>query len=804
MDATKHTSTIAHDSSIPNTAAGHVQNIKPAASAAGQMDMGRHTPPATSHGVPALSRCLHRIKKMVPLDERGIWLLNHLLSQTKPEDQEELCWSVQEKLRKRKAALFRSKDRLKLECDRRCVFTKAANEIRTASAMTAEINRCNVLATIVKDHNHATRRSDHKRHHKERRGPKSVATSGTAFSPSTGKDRGEMGSSKSREGPRGRKGPRAPEGSNGRGPRQGKQKWEEKRDPREGILVPLSAPPPPLVLSTKMATAPTSGKIVATSSTAYEAATAAAVGASPKQNRGPENRHGGASHLPSSFENTQSPIVLDSQGQGPSATVAAGVSVNSGKRAGRQQHPRSMGKVRRFGLPPLDERYGKSVVENWVQSPVALRLERPRCKSVDVAHLDQRAFKEYMEGIVRAGAAATQHRGQKRRTREEQSMMGGEEWNSSDMETKPILFQQQRTEMGRSTQFISDPLVEAEDSGGVRRGLPPTLSTALVSPHLGRASSIDENLGIRTSSVVESPLADSNRQDDVDTHDYLIGVRVNGSQAVPASTATPISRAVVSADEALASEALGFRSKGARKVFKQTQRLLEALRTPAESCQVDPRTGARRGCGGGKVGGHSNIVVHHHQNDLRCGPAVAAMGGDKVKRMWRAPRGDRPARLAEAFRCIAAPHTVHIESEIILHESLARRGGGRDGDGGGSGGGSGSGWDDFVFAWECLADGVLAGRALSSHWERAHHDHGGANSAVARSQRAADDLLSDGLMRALLSTRCYRPPGLDQLFVEWLDELLEVVRTYLRRACARVPSQHGLTAGLEWFEEVRV
>lgn len=38
---------------------------------------------------------------------------------------------------------------------------------------------------------------------------------------------------------------------------------------------------------------------------------------------------------------------------------------------------------------------------------------------------------------------------------------------------------------------------------------------------------------------------------------------------------------------------------------------------------------------------------------------------------------------------------------------------------------------------------------------------------------------------------------------KWLDELLEVVRAHVRRACSRVSIQHGLTAGLGWFKEVR-
>ncbi|CAM9140345.1 unnamed protein product [Hapterophycus canaliculatus] len=821
---------------------GHAQNSKPVATTTENGEIGRHTPFATPHAVPRLSRCLRRIKKMVPLDERGIWLLNHLLSQTDPEDQEELCRSVQEKLRKRKATLIRSKDRLKLECDRRCVFTKAANEIRTASAMIAEINRCNVLATIVKDHNHATRRSGQKRRLKQLRGRMNSAA--TAVPPSTATHaHGESGSSKSY--PEERNGSRARGESKEHRARQEKQSSKDTRGPRNEILVPLAVPPPPLLLSTKMAKAPTSGRMVSTSfDPASKADVAGAASASAHNDASCDRRAGnkssapqneGVSHLPSSFEGVRSQIPLGSQGRGTSALLGAGLSIARRKRAGWHQNPRSMGGGRRFGLPPLDERYGESVVDSWVQSPVALRLERPRCKSVDVAHLDQQAHQEYIEGIFRAGAAAAQRRGQKRRDGEEQGVMGEEAYNSSDLGSKSIATRQRRTKAGRSTRLISDPIEEeAGDSGDGGRALPPISSIPPSLPHLGGPGT----------GVFALASCDTEPTTGGMAHDGGGPVVSDRSPDFPPWKTSCVSRADdgssqrVNVDEKLKSEALGFRSDGARKVFKQTQRLLEALRTPAGSCQVDPRTGARRGCGGGNVGGHSSIVVHHHQNNLHHGPG-AGIGGDKAKgggvggggkgngngngidtsstsagaaflnhlpesdtAMWRVPRGDRPARLAEVFRCIAAPHIVRIECEIILHNSLTRPGGGRDGDGGTSGGGSCT-WDDFVFAWECLADGILAGRALSGYWEHAHHDHGGANSALARSQRAADDLLSDGLMRALLSTRCYRPPGLDQLFVEWLDELLEVVRAYARRACSRVPSQHGLTAGLEWFEEVR-
>lgn len=46
---------------------------------------GRFRSPSSSRPAVTLSRCLRRIKKMAPLDERGMWLLNNLLSQVEIE-----------------------------------------------------------------------------------------------------------------------------------------------------------------------------------------------------------------------------------------------------------------------------------------------------------------------------------------------------------------------------------------------------------------------------------------------------------------------------------------------------------------------------------------------------------------------------------------------------------------------------------------------------------------------------------------------------------------------------------------------
>lgn len=53
-----------------------------------------------------------------------------------------------------------------------------------------------------------------------------------------------------------------------------------------------------------------------------------------------------------------------------------------------------------------------------------------------------------------------------------------------------------------------------------------------------------------------------------------------------------------------------------------------------------------------------------------------------------------------------------------------------------------------------------------------------------------------------LNAACCQPLRQMPRTQKWLDELLEVIRVHVRRACARVPLQHGLTAGLGWFKEV--
>ncbi|CAM9989363.1 unnamed protein product [Pylaiella littoralis] len=806
----------------------HVELAGLAAPAAG----GRASPAAAAskNAASKLSPYLRRIKRMAPQDGRGMWLLNNLLSQTRAEDQEDLCRSIQDKLSKRKEALARSNDHLKLECERRCVFTEAANKIRAASLMTAESNRGNILTSFIKDHHNARRRSDQKRHQKQQQQHRgrtnSLVTAGVVpvpTSPSSARRR-EKGFSKETPGP--------------------KEKGIPRTHSRESeLLRPQPFPP-----SAKIMKAPTSDVIAVAAShvqdrvgagdgdfNADPAVTAAVAAVAPhsvsrKRRRkaqympSPGQEHGDVSNFASSPRGSPPPPPrpLNAEAEAALSTSAKPPVLHAGGKNVWGHHVQgSMSRgLKPLGLPPLEARYGVSVKDGWVPSPVALRLARPRCKSVDIAHLDQPSYKEYMNGVLQGRGVAARQRRQElaqamRKCFKEQGVMidSAGDGHGSDLGAKSTISVkgEGKTAAGRCFGGSFD----CHGSSGTNSGLDPVASAPISRTQLREPGS--GVFRLTNCDFEEPPRTGANgggREGPGKLHPKPLPNNSGSS-----STAT--------ADEMLASEELGFRSKGARKVFKQTQRLLEALRTPASSCKVTS-TGSRRRCGGANIGGHSSVVIHHHHHSLRHGPAAraaarehkrirrggnsrsgdgsndsGAIGSDIHAEMWRIPQGNRPARLAEVFRCVAPPHTVSIECELILHDSLRRIGGERDEAGGAGDGGGGGTWDDLVHAWEYLGDGILAGRALSAHWAEVHRDGGDAKSVAARLESVTEGFLSEGLMRALLSTKCYRPPGPDQLLVEWLDELLEAVRAHVQRGCARMPVQHGLTAGLEWFKEVR-
>lgn len=188
----------------------------------------------------------------------------------------------------------------------------------------------------------------------------------------------------------------------------------------------------------------------------------------------------------------------------------------------------------------------------------------------------------------------------------------------------------------------------------------------------------------------------------------------HGSTRAPALDGRASSKTLPAADT-LTSTALTFRSGDARKVFKQTERLLESLRTPARSSSIGRMDHGGVGRDGlGKDGRPSAVVVRYQPAGER-GMFVGDRDPDRlgVAETWRGTNkpGDRLARLAEVFRCVAPPHTVRIECVLHLHDAMgmAERGGG-DRDAGGRGGGGGrvaaaggdrgGMWDDFVLAWE--------------------------------------------------------------------------------------------------------
>ncbi|CAM9686393.1 unnamed protein product [Ectocarpus fasciculatus] len=569
---------------------------------------GRFRSPSSSRPAVTLSRCLRRIKKMAPLDERGMWLLNNLLSQTRPEDQEELCWSVQDKLSKRKGALIRSKDRLKLECDRRCVFTRAANEVRTTSAMTAEANRCNVLATIVKEHQNARRCIDESRRQRQPLDKtNSAATTGPLTSPTVSADRREgKGAGK--------------EGSNN----SGRSKAEIRGSPHEQL--------PPILLPINMAKMSSSGESIAASGDATLPRSAGR----KRPRRMPKAsfaHHGGLLQVAASEECVISPASCSLYGQDMLAPAEGAPVAAGGIRGERYQKKRSTGGARRLGLPSISERYGASVMENWVQSPVALKLERPRCKSVAIAHLDQPAYRQYMEEILRVGAAQARGRWQQS-TRDDtdgvaQGVTGCWTGNTNNCGNLLANRQQGNTTVGRPSNLGSGCVV-----------VKPRVFNRQHLSQISRAASCSKLRGGEKGAFGctdgEKKKRLRHRENDERGEPGSMRLRTQTKTTSRAPGHNGDSSTTATADEVLTSEGLGLHSKGARKVFKQTQRLLEALRTPAESCQYDPETGARRNCGGGNIGGHSSVVVHYHQNHSGSGPATVADthhrgdGGDAV------------------------------------------------------------------------------------------------------------------------------------------------------------------------------
>lgn len=678
----------------------------------------------------------------------------------------------------------------------RCVFTKAANEIRTSSEMLCESNRGNVLSIIVKDHLHARRQIEQKRRQKQRLGrTNSAAAAGVPTPPS---------SSCGKRGPKERVGARETERSREETGAGSNERGSSKTHGQEPEPLP-SLPPPPLVLSTKMAKMPLSGVIVATSplqpdrehsgdgrfvtapaaaATATTAAAAAAV--SRKRRRGapnapPVRQQGGVQNVSSLAGHSRVPRSSGIQVKDAPALADMGTSGAGGSAAWG---------VRRLGLPPLEERY-PNVKDSWARCPVELRLERPRCKSVDIAHLDQPAYKEYMKRVTRQGRQGSV--GAEMSTQEQRvTRCGGGDGNR--VRSNLTKSKQRDKRAGQSFRVSSDCLpvqeeeAQAGDGGGGggsggdhggsgeggddgrHRGSFLSSVSQITTPG-GKQTNKTGRTRSRTGSTASAAAAAflSNGDDHrlVDRNASLVDCRVNNGydpwrsaqttptlmhalsrfqlregengvfrltscdvegaprlttndQDTPSQVAAfgsghddSSSSKASMADGILASEALRLRSNGARKVFKQTQRLLGALRTPAGSCQTTS-TDSRRGCGGGSMGGHSSVVVHHG-----AGAGDTGNGGGNTQsssnlssfpgrndEVWRTARGTRPARLAEVFRCVAPPHTVRIECEIILHESLSRTGGGRDGDGG-AGGHNGT-WDDFVFAWE-VSTGAACG-----------------------------------------------------------------------------------------------
>jgi hypothetical protein len=96
-----------------------------------------------------LGQLLRKIAKQAPQDVKGRYFLTNLLAQVdRYTEKSELCKLVLSALQDRSADLLRKKAKRKLACDKRCIYTKAANETRVNSAHTAEQNSSDVLKEI--------------------------------------------------------------------------------------------------------------------------------------------------------------------------------------------------------------------------------------------------------------------------------------------------------------------------------------------------------------------------------------------------------------------------------------------------------------------------------------------------------------------------------------------------------------------------------------------------------------------------------------------------------------------------------
>lgn len=671
----------------------------------------------------------------------------------------------------------------------RCVFTKAANEIRTTSKMMAESNRFNILTGIVKSHYNARVRNKELLRHSA-----TSAQQGGA----TGSE--EDVAAKPHSSPRKRLRPKAEGGT---------------RSQEPGTHG-----------------APAKGSRYLDMTTGAVPSATADTG---EPQHAPQNlRVGRGSAASNSLKHPPCPHVVHRgassslmSGEG-SLSQGAGVGVGTG-RTGQQ-----------LILPPLEQRYGVGVVDCWASSPVTLRFRRPRQRSVDIASLDFDAYARFVETLIPSGAlqsheAAANQEGHAEEEEEERGVEvdnqaivlpcprenpqgrsflvhphflpireeGEREAGMGDSTVSPGSCASMRTEStpgigigvtrhenrhsyeGISTsgekeggpfdgaRFLSEtsrqggaltlPQRSPSDnrdgfrqetgavpnvtSRSVHNGMTPRANNSVTGTgSINAASCIlrrtvsSSFLDRRRHHANQGTLASSHSQHTLvsvreSTSPSLLSGGIShatagggsgggkgGDTSARAPSHDAWARDLPVAD-ALDATALTFRSSGARKVFKQTQRLLTALRTPARSSLMSSG-GHRQGDGGGKIGSHSSVIVHR-PIAAAAGPGIMGMvkpdarGGKHVgllpndPQMWRGSNkfGDRLARLAEVFRCVRPPHTLRIDSEILLFDSLAKGGeGGRQGFGGGGGGGGrgatntvvdrGGPWDDLVHAWE--------------------------------------------------------------------------------------------------------
>ncbi|CAM9633108.1 unnamed protein product [Chrysoparadoxa australica] len=230
---------------------------------------------------------------------------------------------------------------------------------------------------------------------------------------------------------------------------------------------------------------------------------------------------------------------------------------------------------------------------------------------------------------------------------------------------------------------------------------------------------------------------------------------------------------------------VGFKSAKARKVHKQTQRLLTAMSAPSH--MVMARRNKRSICRSiYHAKSESSIAAEHWKHKV-------SLDGIQQRREVKA--ADLFGRLREVFESINPPYKLRIETEILLHDAFTRQAASQspaeEGDEV-----DGRPWTtyDIVKAWEQWGDGVIARQLLMRCLDYAQKYRPSAEAASA-------DSLPESVLQILIVTDTFRPPLPQMVLVEWIEKLVHSVEDHILGAREVLSGRCGLASGKEYFDE---